>query len=124
MAFALLAGDNLPELVASGQSAFKRYTHDTAGSVAEMNRNQISMSQNYPNPFSDKTYIDINLPVATAFDLSIYTISGEKIYSQSYSAYPAGSYTLKIQKNNLGKGCYFYRLKTSEGSVTKKLMVD
>jgi len=124
VAFALLAGDNLPELVASGQSAFKRYTHDTAGSVAEMNRNQISMSQNYPNPFSDKTYIDINLPVATAFDLSIYTISGEKIYSQSYSAYPAGSYTLKIQKNNLGKGCYFYRLKTSEGSVTKKLMVD
>jgi len=88
-----------------------------------MNFKQIYLSQNYPNPFDNKTYIDVYLPSQTAIDLSVYNLLGEKILTIANNTFAAGNYEFTIDKNNLEKGFYFYRLITPEGSITKRMLM-
>jgi len=123
VAFAILAGDNLPDLQASAVAAANKYFQDTLAGIHEMNFKQIYLSQNYPNPFDNKTYIDVYLPSQTAIDLSVYNLLGEKILTIANNTFAAGNYEFTIDKNNLEKGFYFYRLITPEGSITKRMLM-
>jgi hypothetical protein len=103
------------------------------------NSNQISKSneklhnyfvlQNYPNPFSSFTTISFNIPVNGYYTLNILDVTGREIVMLLNCNLQAGHQ--KVQWNGInsagakvGRGVYFYELKTGDGySETKKMVL-
>lgn len=87
------------------------------------------LSQNYPNPFAEKTEIDFSAQVDEQFTLKIYDILGREV--KSFSVQPH-LYNNKYRiawdgTNNNGSkvstGIYFYRLSGRNISLTKKMLL-
>ena len=87
-----------------------------------------SLAQNYPNPFNSTTAIGFALPRAGAIRLEVFNLLGQQVAVLAERTYPAGSYTLRWDGVNdgggaLAAGLYFYRLQTSWGVQTRKLLL-
>lgn len=81
-----------------------------------------SMSQNMPNPFTDKTDIPIYLPesVKTA-TLCIYDLTGKQI--EQYVITGRGQTTMTIHADRMAAGMYLYALIADGKVVTSKRMI-
>ncbi|HEU4436391.1 MAG TPA: T9SS type A sorting domain-containing protein, partial [candidate division Zixibacteria bacterium] len=85
------------------------------------------LSQNYPNPFNARTNLELALPVASDYRLTIYNISGQVVKTFSGNA-PAGVKTITwdgTDKNGkaVSSGIYFYKAEAGKFVVTKKMML-
>jgi hypothetical protein len=78
------------------------------------------LSQNYPNPFKDRTVIDYYLNQDEKVVLNIYSIEGSLIKRTALDG-KAGlnAYTLKVDWN---PGTYIYQLKTSSGRIAGRMI--
>lgn len=96
-------------------------------------QNNISLNQNYPNPFTNTTKIVFSIPdkYADDFKLNIYNVKGQLVNS-FYPQECTNSRTLddfQINWNGQDKlgnlvksGVYFYTLRTPKNSITKKII--
>ncbi len=85
------------------------------------------LSQNYPNPAKDETYVSFKLRSQEKVSLTIYSVLGEKKFDVlKDEVYPYGKHVIKIplQKNKLSQGVYFYKLKIGDKVLSKKMMID
>ena len=100
----------------------KSFSNETT-SVESLTQGLVSMEQNVPNPFSEKTDIAIYLPesVKTAV-LCIYDLNGSQISKQEVAG--RGNTTMTIHADEMADGMYIYAL-ISDGKVvtTKKMIV-
>lgn len=81
-----------------------------------------ALGQNYPNPFNPQTTVEMNLPVASNWALTIFNVSGQKV--ADFSGYSdAGVVTVNWDANGLATGMYFYNFKAGSFSETKKMML-
>jgi len=83
---------------------------------------------NYPNPFNPTTTIMFNLPKDSKVEIDIYNIKGQKVKSLISDDFIAGKHKLIWNgTNNFNKkvssGIYFYRLKTNQGIINKKMLL-
>jgi hypothetical protein len=83
---------------------------------------------NYPNPFNPSTTICFNLLKASHVNLAVYNIRGQIVRQLADENMPLGKHQVVWDgKDEGGKACgsgvYFYRLSTSEISVTKKMLL-
>ncbi len=73
--------------------------------------NDLFVSQNYPNPFSEKTYFDLYVPERDLFSLDVYDLTGRKVTSYeitlergihhfTFHACNLQSYLLTVSSNN------------------------
>ena len=81
-----------------------------------------------PNPANSHTAIRYSLPATSNIDLTVYDILGRPIRTIANGVKPAGEYSatwnLKDNSDNqVQSGIYFYTLKTSSKSVSRKLIV-
>jgi hypothetical protein len=82
--------------------------------------------QNYPNPFSDRTYVSFRLWQPSIVCLSLYNskgqIAGKIINNKKYSE---GKYveTIDGMKLNLQSGVYYYVLRTGRKIIAKKMLI-
>ena len=78
--------------------------------------------QNVPNPFAQQSYIGFDLPADMQADLIIFDQLGKMVrqYSGNYSQ---GYNRVEIAKENLGKGLYYYTLRTADFTATKSMIV-
>lgn len=77
----------------------------------------------YPNPFNAGTVITYKLPKDGTVELSIYDLSGKMIEKVINKFQSAGAHQFQFNAVNLASGIYFYRLKTNDLSLTKKLLL-
>ena len=92
------------------------------GSLSKENA-QISLYQNQPNPFLDKTVISFSLEQAGRINLTIYDTNGRtvKVIEEFYDK---GFNEVLLNRNEFGTaGVYFYRLRTDKEAVTKSMIV-
>lgn len=82
-----------------------------------------NLLQNYPNPFNPVTNIAFELKNSGFTSLSVYNIAGQKVASLVNNYLPVGRYDLQFDAKKLTSGIYFYRLSTSMGAVTKKMLL-
>jgi hypothetical protein len=77
----------------------------------------------YPNPTSDKLFIDMNLD-KTAKDVKVelYSVDGRRVISDSYNN--IRTETLKINTNTLISGVYTAKIITNDGTLSKKVIVS
>ncbi len=88
------------------------------------NANLFSLSPNYPNPFSNKTSLDITLGKATDVLIEIKNIVGQTLFSSSYKKLHSGKNTITIDGSSFSKGFYFYTVKTESDFTSRKMSVE
>ena len=81
------------------------------------------LHQNYPNPFNPSTTINFSLAEAGVTQLSVFNSTGQKIAELVNEKLSAGNHSVSFEAASISSGVYFYRLQTSQGVITKKMML-
>jgi hypothetical protein len=81
------------------------------------------VSQNVPNPFSGTTKVEVSLAKRSDLNLSVYDLTGQKVYELNNGSTPAGTHALTINASNLKAGVYYYTVTADGNKVTKKMIV-
>ncbi|PIQ29676.1 MAG: hypothetical protein COW63_11870 [Bacteroidetes bacterium CG18_big_fil_WC_8_21_14_2_50_41_14] len=84
----------------------------------------LEISQNFPNPFNGKTYVEVTLNEASNVSMEVYTLTGQKVAMSDYGYKTTGSHTIAIDASPLNTGVYFYTITAGESKVTRKMMVE
>jgi len=106
---------------------------------------EYALFQNYPNPFNPSTIIKYSIPnnsvMLNSFQhlnnetpkqvrgdnanvqLKIYNILGKEIATLINQKQSPGNYEVTFNAKQLPSGVYFYQLKTSNKSITKKMLL-
>ena len=79
--------------------------------------------QNYPNPFNTSTAISYTLPHQSDVTIDIYDILGRKVQTLVSRNQQAGLHRAIWQADEFSTGIYFYKLRASDYSETKKMML-
>lgn len=99
-------------------------SRDTVTGISDMSDTDLlSLSQNRPNPFGDKTYISINVPnTVKAASLFIYDMNGKQI--KQISITDRGNVSVHITAEEFDSGMYLYSL-IADGKIvdTKRMVV-
>jgi hypothetical protein len=81
------------------------------------------LDQNNPNPFNPATNISYTLQNDGKVHLAVYDLLGREVLVLVNETQSAGSHEVTFSGNSLSSGIYFYRLRTAEGSITKKMLL-
>ena len=95
----------------------------TAVSGKTIQPNVFSLAQNYPNPFNPSTRITYTLKNNGLVHLTVYDLLGKEVAVLVNSIQTAGPHQAAFSGSGLSSGIYFYRLQTSEGSLTQKMIL-
>ncbi len=84
---------------------------------------------NYPNPFSNTTAIEIWLNHEAHVDVEIYDVAGRRVRAMNVGRVGAEARTLNFDGRDehgklLPSGLYFYRIRAGNATVTRKLVIQ
>jgi hypothetical protein len=77
----------------------------------------------YPNPAQNLVNVSFKAPGADNLEVSILTISGMLVYNNVVDNF-SGTYSEAINCSGMAKGIYFLSLKTENGNLVKKLVIE
>jgi photosystem II stability/assembly factor-like uncharacterized protein len=109
-----------------GGGVWKRPLSDMITSVKSPSTNlpaNLTLSQNYPNPFHSVTDICFSIPSASFVSLRIFNTLGREVATLVEDELPAGTYTKQWNAKNISSGIYFYRLQAGDRIETKRLLI-
>ena len=79
------------------------------------------LHQNYPNPFNPSTSIPYTLREGGPARLDVFDAAGRHVRTLLDAVQPAGSYTVAFDGLGLASGVYHYRLRMSNGVVSRQM---
>jgi len=85
--------------------------------------NNLTVAQNYPNPFDQTTVISVELNETEYLSLEVYNLMGQMVYAKD-AGQVNGSYEFILNADNLNSGVYFYTVRAGETSVSRKMIVE
>ncbi len=83
----------------------------------------LQVSQNFPNPFSGITNVNITLNKGSQVKMEVYNLTGQKVLSHNFGYRPTGQHTLNLNADQLPTGVYFYTVEANNQKVTRKMIV-
>jgi hypothetical protein len=92
-------------------------------SRANDNFSNEGLSTNYPNPFNPETKISFSLKSNSIVKLVIYDALGKEVAQLVYGKYEKGTHNVTWNASAYTSGVYFYRIETSLGSETRKIVL-
>jgi len=95
------------------------YDFSTTASAREhviVKQTNVSVNQNFPNPFNPSTVISYNLPYTASVSLKVYDMLGKEVKTLVNSEQVSGEYNYRFDGSGLSSGIYFYVLRASGGS--------
>ncbi len=124
VAYAFISGDNLTDLLNSGNAALTKYTTlPKPNDPKPGDMTGFLLKQNYPNPAKTLTNIPFYLAEKSATKLTVTNVSGKVIQTLVNETLNAGSYSVPFNLAKLTPGVYFYELRAGSYLKTLKLMV-
>jgi len=84
-------------------------------------KNNISVTQNKPNPFNGRTTIMVSTETSSPVTVEVSNIMGQTIYTLNSTV--NGTKEIELNSNNMEAGVYFYTVTIGEQSITKKMIV-
>ena len=82
------------------------------------------VSQNFPNPFTGTTTVNVNLEKAAKLSLVVTNMTGQKVIEINRGQVPAQTHTFTIEADMLQAGIYFYTVTAGTSQVTRKMIVE
>jgi hypothetical protein len=87
-----------------------------------------ALRQNHPNPFSSRTTIRFELPVATPVRLEVFDAQGRLVRTLADGQFPAGFHAVEWDQRDksgraLGPGVYLYRIQAGSFRDQKKMVL-
>ncbi|MCC5927102.1 MAG: T9SS type A sorting domain-containing protein [Bacteroidetes bacterium] len=79
------------------------------------------LHQNYPNPFNPTTQIRFSLPMESAVELDVYTVTGRHVANLVNEVRPAGTHQVTFDASDLASGVYMYRIRAGNFIENRKL---
>ena len=130
----------LPNITATARDAFGNTSEFCSPFIiTSMDERNIKLPtkyalyQNYPNPFNPSTTIKYSIPSLQTHlsegvggglvTLKVYNIHGQEVATLVNQNKPSGYYEIIFNANNLPSGVYYYRLKTGNFTVSKKMLL-
>ena len=85
---------------------------------------EFSLLQNFPNPFNNRTRIEIVVSSPVIAELKIYNVEGREIMTLQDGFLDSGVYSFNFDASRLAGGIYFAQARTeNETAVTKMLLL-
>lgn len=81
-----------------------------------------ALSQNYPNPFNPVTIINFSVPTKGHVRLDVYSLTGQQVATLLNGQLLPGNHKIVFNASDLSSGVYFYKLKTNDRTITKKML--
>lgn len=81
------------------------------------------VSQNYPNPATEKTSVAVNLRDAGSLSIRVSDLAGKTIWSADKGQVPAGQHGFILDCRSWTPGIYFYTVKSGDNEITKKMVI-
>ncbi|GAB4292990.1 MAG: hypothetical protein Kow0068_18140 [Marinilabiliales bacterium] len=100
-----------------------RLKFDWTDNVDEVAQSLKKVGQNYPNPFSDFTYVDVNTDKSSDITLIVNDLTGKTVFSMTKENAPAGKHRITMDAKDLDSGVYYYTVKTNEFEITRRMVV-
>ncbi|MBN2611555.1 MAG: lamin tail domain-containing protein [Bacteroidales bacterium] len=102
-------------------------TESISAEVMSIDEDKI-LSQNYPNPFTDVTYIDYRLPFDANIRLAVFNIMGQQVAMLENGFRASGLYQAEWHTDSrFAEGIYYYRLEISakgqNHAITRKMVL-
>lgn len=109
---------------ASGNYDFAtiKYTQSTAAFTG-MAGNELTLHQNFPNPFNPVTKISYFIPTEGYVKLSVFDVLGKEITVIENEFKSAGTYDVVFDATRLSSGAYFYKLQSSGHTEIRKMIL-
>ena len=82
-----------------------------------------SIGQNYPNPFSGTSQVDVNLQKTADMTIEILNTLGQVVSTQSFKSVTPGTHTFNLDAAGLSSGIYFYTIRANGSALTRKMSV-
>jgi hypothetical protein len=88
----------------------------------------LTVLQNYPNPFTGETVLQVGLPAKADIRVEIYDVAGRRVREASFNNQAVGWRNLRIDSRDdrgqpLASGVYFYRVHARGETVTNKMVI-
>jgi len=83
----------------------------------------LTLLQNFPNPFNPVTNIKYYLPVEGNVKLSVYNSSGHLVKILIDSYIPAGFHEQNFNASDLPSGVYYYKIQAAKFSDSKRMLL-
>ncbi|RPI66918.1 MAG: hypothetical protein EHM47_15750 [Ignavibacteriales bacterium] len=90
---------------------------------------EFNLSQNYPNPFKEKTAIKYCVPYKTKVHLTVYNSEGKEIIELVDEEKSPGTYKVEFntvethRDKSLQSETYYYRLEAGDYKCEKKMQI-
>ncbi|MFU8845027.1 MAG: T9SS type A sorting domain-containing protein [Bacteroidales bacterium] len=85
---------------------------------------EITLSQNFPNPFRVVTWFDLYIGKDSQVELLVFDITGKLLQHIDFGRKMAGNIRLQYHNMHLSSGVYFYSIKTDSGTRNGKFMIQ
>jgi hypothetical protein len=83
----------------------------------------LQLLQNRPNPFANSTTIEVIIPQSCRVQLMLYDQMGRPIQELMDEMKSPGKYQVKLSKNGLSSGTYYYKLNAMGQSLVRKMTI-
>jgi hypothetical protein len=83
---------------------------------------ELSVNQNYPNPFRDLTSISYSIPEISEVNFEVFDTKNRIAEQKNQGIKTPGTYQIEYSPELLPGGVYFYKISTRDASVTKKMI--
>ncbi len=82
-----------------------------------------SLEQNYPNPFSSSSQLEMTLPVASLVHLSIINVQGKTVETVLNQHFDAGTFGVTMNADGLTSGTYYYQMTAGDVTLTRQMVI-
>jgi hypothetical protein len=107
----------------SSDIVFTRVARAPVGIEAN-NKNDMFVTQNYPNPAGNVTYYNINLRKSANVQINVTDLIGQVVYSEDAGTLPSGLHTKQFNTANWNPGIYTYTVIAGGQKSTRKMIVQ
>ncbi len=97
--------------------------NDAVSNETESLPNQVSLHQNFPNPFNPTTNIQFELSESSEVTLQVFDITGRRVATLVNGKQPAGQQTLQFDASALASGVYIYKLTTPNQTINRQMVL-
>ena len=81
----------------------------------------LELSQNFPNPFNSRTFIQFSLPAEMDVKLTVLNVLGQTVAELYDGRLEQGAHSISFEAQGISSGMYYYKLQTPVGTVARKM---